>query len=660
MASIITRAGKGSPLTHNEVDSNFIELGDRLIRTFPSRAAFVTASAITIDNGMKVETEGISYLVSHGATSIPDLPDAIPYGEPSPEHFGDVLYIADHTAAFTAWWAYLTSLAAVLGAQYANDGQVRGVLQSRRYKSTAGLVLTSSNTGFTVAGRGPTSQLDKIDFAFTGPLRMRFENFFMRGASPIALDFGKSGTSLARQSMFSNIWIRDKIDAGIVLNGSTWNMFTNIHLEKNQTNLRVEATSGDTFVDCIFVNSVGDNLDVQSGGELKLIGCTVMAAGYSNSGTGWVNLRLSGTASVACVENYFESTTFTLATQGGRKYAIASIADNGSGKLRITTTTAHELREGIQDVSLDGTANYDASGATDVVLAVISSTVFDLDRTYIASETVGEVWLPGWDVSIEPATAPQNVNDQFFDGGNINYLKISGGYNLNFIGTRLKSQIHIDSAIDSSRVMFIRNGRGRQTDSTADVPISGPGSAQGWAEIAYLDDTPGTFTVNGGERIAMRTPLTSAGVGADGIPVDYVSVSTYADGAKIKNLKFLDGSAVDGTGTLANGAQVEKYVSASTTVYKFVDGRMEMYSPAFSADATTATGTLFKWASNQTWTFPEVFFAIPLVAAGSTNNTVVVGVPSTAALGSVSVNVFSTVSLAGRTCNFVAHGRWRA
>ena len=50
MATIVTRAGKGSALTHNEVDANFVNLNNDKIESGDTVAA-LTVTSITINGG---------------------------------------------------------------------------------------------------------------------------------------------------------------------------------------------------------------------------------------------------------------------------------------------------------------------------------------------------------------------------------------------------------------------------------------------------------------------------------------------------------------------------------------------------------------------------------------------------------------------------------
>jgi len=74
MAEIVTRAGKGSPLTNNEVDSNFINLNSQAdtstsdIATLQTSKADQTSTGIVNDSAMYYNTRTISQNVTVGST----------------------------------------------------------------------------------------------------------------------------------------------------------------------------------------------------------------------------------------------------------------------------------------------------------------------------------------------------------------------------------------------------------------------------------------------------------------------------------------------------------------------------------------------------------------------------------------------------------------
>lgn len=74
MAEIVTRAGKGSPLTNNEVDSNFINLNSQADTSTAGIAALQTSKAdqtstgIVNDSAMYYNTRTISQDVTIGGT----------------------------------------------------------------------------------------------------------------------------------------------------------------------------------------------------------------------------------------------------------------------------------------------------------------------------------------------------------------------------------------------------------------------------------------------------------------------------------------------------------------------------------------------------------------------------------------------------------------
>lgn len=268
-------------------------------------------------------------------------------------------------------------------------------------------------------------------------------------------------------------------------------------------------------------------LDIKTGGEMKTANMSVGSTGSSNTIDvgGWVGLRTIGLPTTirddGPVEHYHTNISLSNTQPGGRRYSIVSIVNNGSGKLRITTSTPHELCIGNGDVILNGTAAYDASGAIATVIDVISTTVFDLDRAWTADAgAVGQVWYDGWDLLLKTVMPnPNSVQDQKFVGGNINKTKIDGAYKTEFIGTRLKDSIYMTDNTQNNRTFIVGDGRGRDINNkNRDIPIYGPGSHRGWSRVLSGIDNPTYLTVNGGERLVQQMPYTAAGVGANSLP----------------------------------------------------------------------------------------------------------------------------------------------
>lgn len=272
-------------------------------------------------------------------------------------------------------------------------------------------------------------------------------------------------------------------------------------------------------------------IDIRTGGEWKTSNTRGGGVGANNvnDAGGWATMRILGRPSTVTddgpVEHYHTNVSLSGSQSGGLRYDIVSIADNGSGKLRITTSAPHERCVGNGDIVLNGTAAYDAGGAKSNVLAVISPTVFDLDRAYTApAGAVGQVWSDGWDLLIVTETPlPNVVNDQKFVGGNINKTKIDGGYKIEFIGTRLKEAIYLTDNVYNNRIMIVGDGRGRANsadngNTLLDIPVYGPGSHRGWSRVLSGIDNPTNPLVNGGERLVLQAPYTPAGVGANSLP----------------------------------------------------------------------------------------------------------------------------------------------
>lgn len=116
---------------------------------------------------------------------------------------------------------------------------------------------------------------------------------------------------------------------------------------------------------------------------------------------------------------------------------------------------------------------------------------------------------------------------------------------------------------------------------------------------------------------------------------------------------------VSEAGGVPTGAVIERGSNAEGDYVKFADGTLICTSPSFTADATTAVGGLYRWASAQNWTFPQVFSGVPHVMTGGTNDASQSwGTVQTPTSSSVLVNLMSASSATGCSATYVAIGRW--
>lgn len=504
------------------------------VHAFSTRAEAVAtiAGGWVPDAGLVYWIDGLAYIGSTGATAIADLPGLLPNGPVTPGHFGAIGNGAnDDTAGVQAAWSYVLALSSAQGAQFADSDQPALYFPAGHWRSVAGMVLRFSGTGVTIYGDGPVSQLDKIDINIDGAYRANVRDLSLRGATATGLQVSQLGSTPGREYLVDGVRIRDKTN-GVHINGSTWGKFIGCFVEKCATNLLMDASFGDSFIGCEFSSATAYNIDIQGDGEIKMTDCRAMNAAIAN-------MRISGSNASPVVEHYFSGLTCTQTIYGGRSYAVSSIADNGSGKIRVTTSVPHEMVAGLIDVGLSGTA-YDGTSLD--VLAVISPTVLDLDVDYVASGgTAGNLTARGWDLIVSSADQINNVNDLYFTGCNFNWVKIDGAFNVNFHNCRLKEQVWIGNTLGVNRLHFARSGRGRKINAWENVPISGPGSYRGWSEIVTVGNSS---TVNGQEKLAIRMPNAAAGVGSYNEPVAINTVEVMAD-----KLNFGVGSNV---ATLAN------------------------------------------------------------------------------------------------------------
>ncbi|MEM9550545.1 MAG: pyocin knob domain-containing protein, partial [Pseudomonadota bacterium] len=510
-----------------------VQIGDEVGRTFRNRdtlVAYMAAPARTPDDGEVFNDGRMQYVYETGATVIPDLPGLIPQGTVSPLHWGAKADATDQTAEIAAAWAYWQSLTAAKGNQNPANGQLAFYFPAGQYRSTDGLVLETSTTGGTIYGDGQASVLNKIDLRLDGSIECTISDLRLIGATATGVEIAGN----ANGNLLSRLVIRDKVD-GVLHTASVQTKVADSEIYKCDNNVRIVSCNGDSYTN---VNSTSARWYclIQNGasGELKLSNCRFTGAGTGNSDPngGWSNIYVYGSSGSAAVECYYGQVTATSAVRGGRQYDIAGIVESPDrpGNIRITTTTPHELVPGFNDLGLNGTVNYD--GNDFIVLDVISPTEFDVDLTFVADEAQGKIWLKGWDLLVESTSSTQSVNDLFFIGGNYNFVKLDAGFNINFSFARLKEQVWIGDTYQPSRVTIIRDGRGRSQPTQADIPLGGPGSARGWAEIGTFDETP-SWGVNGGEKVALRSPHVAAGVGANNLPT-LNEIALFADRATVR------------------------------------------------------------------------------------------------------------------------------
>ena len=389
------------------------------------------------------------------------------------------------TTAFNA----AKALAGAIGDQYPANEQVTLYFPSGRYNENGSLVTLSLGvTGMSIVGDGNTSQLDNIQIEMAGATRCNLSNFLMRGSSGYGIKSNSdvSESFMSRQNIFSNLYIRDKTN-GVILDGSTWNTWSNIFVEKSSGDgWSVLSTFGEQISNSYSVSNSGSGVYISSGGELKFTNFLAM----NNAVYG---VYLYGTDSSTVVEHYFTNLTAT-GQQSNRTGSITGIVNSG-GLIQVTSSN-HMLASGMQGISVSGTTNYNGTFNVD---SVIDDNNFVLDASYVSDEASGSFSLANWDLFIESDSASNvRVNDQFFTGGNINYTRIVKAFNVQFDGTRLKNQFYMDGG--SALINRTGMARGRNESTFSIVEASGD-------TTGLIEDIFGSAggSAIGGDEIAKRT-----------------------------------------------------------------------------------------------------------------------------------------------------------
>lgn len=431
---------------------------------------------------------------------------------------GDIINVAQYgydNSGIIAAIAAAKALAGSLGDQYPSDTLVTLHFPSGHYNSGGALIdISVGATGFNITGEGFTSQLDNIQITMNGAIRCSIGNFLMRGALGYGINSNQDNPSnLSRQNTFYGIYIRDKT-TGVIINGSTWNTWSNITVEKSSGDgWHVIATSGEEVSGCYSFSNSGKGVFIEAGGEFKVSGISC----HNNVGFG---IHLKGDDTAAVVENYFENTTSTIQNRT-RLLTITAIVAHTDG-IQVTTSAPHELAVNMIDIRVTGTTNYNGTHST---ITIIDSNNFTLDAAYVANESSGQVDLPNWDLVIESdSTVNYRVNDQYFDGGNFNYIKVIKAFNVTFCNTRIKSQFWIGA--DSNMILRSGSARGRTINSFDSVEVSGDG-LDGLLEIVANNDSSSSTSGNASLRSTVANishNFSSLGASLNGIYTGVTSV----------------------------------------------------------------------------------------------------------------------------------------
>lgn len=411
---------------------------------------------------------------------------------------------SDETAAIQA--AVDAWKVGTLDSQYAHDNAKVLYFPAGRYKAT-GLEIVTQGTGCVILGDGRITKLDGISITVQDRFS-RVQDLEIMGTGGVFLPAGLRLTRIARRgSKIINVSVRDR-EIGCLYDGGGVDSIVGCLFSKNGVNFKLTSTLGVAIEHCEFTNALtGDNIEFAPApfaegyffGEAKFVNCIARDGRY--------NLHIKGSLEGAAVECQFTNCTFTGAYN--RTIEIVSIADLGGGQVEVTTSAPHKLLPGTGAFAISGTSGYDT--AATYCVNVTSPTKFVLTATFTGTST-GTISIPGWDVYIDAQDAPHMVNDMWFTGGNINFLHIKRGYNINFVNTRLKQEVWIEAG---SRISFYRNRRGRQLAPFADIPVGGPGAVTGWAEVAYTD---GSSNLPGAGGMEIAAPSKATALGANSLP----------------------------------------------------------------------------------------------------------------------------------------------
>jgi hypothetical protein len=440
---------------------------------------------------------------------------------------------ADSTSGIQAWF---DAIKAKLTNNEIQATPVAGYVPQGVFTSASGLVLTADKAAVQIFGSGWGSRLHNVEFDVT-QTQFQLRDLALSGSTGVSN--GVKLTIGSGHAALINLYIRDRAVGVLVEAGSHHHMLGGF-VHRCGIGIKISGGPGGQDFEFVDINSctVG-GVFFGSGGETKMSKCRILL----NAGYGLKIARddnnASGSGISAPSESYFADNTITV--NGSSTIGIASIASHSGGdRIKVTTSTPHKHPRGMGQLEITGTGNGAYDGVEAYVYDVLSSTEIVLNVAY-AGDATGTLNGPGWDLWFEGTNYGHNRN-MFFVGGNINTTLIDGAYNAQFFGVRQPVGIWMTGDYNSQITWFRGIGGSYASDGgtvefserTRPIPISGPGSASGWAEIAILQEGKNGYAP-GGEYCVMRAPNTSEPLNADMTPVVH-EVKVAQDGV------YIDGS----------------------------------------------------------------------------------------------------------------------
>ena len=251
MATIVTRAGKGSPLTHNEVDSNFINLNtDKVELTGTSP---VSISVTTAGNALSVTQSGAGNAINASGTIVATAfsgPINGAVGGSTPAAGAFTTLSASSTVSGTGFSTYLASPPAI-GSTAANTGAFTTLSASSTVSGTgfstylasppaiggttpaAGNFTTLSATGLTVLNGAIASAVAGAEVSLIGTLPTTGSSVAYGLWSDVTMPSNATGSSFGISSRVSTA--AASFTAGTIANYAAG--FTSLGAGSSITNL---------------------------------------------------------------------------------------------------------------------------------------------------------------------------------------------------------------------------------------------------------------------------------------------------------------------------------------------------------------------------------------------------------------------------------------
>jgi hypothetical protein len=363
MSTIVTRSGKGSPLTHTEVDNNFTNLNTDKLQSGDT-AASLTITSADINGGSidgtaigasTASTGAFTTLSASGVATVSAGSVSAPAITTSGDSNTGIFFPAADTIAFTEGGVESMRInsSGNVGIGNTNPGQALSVQRTGEVNfelastSSGSSELVQKGAGSSVArhvlaASGQTAYSNSFEILQEVGGQATFNN---RANSPIALftnntermRIDSSGNvGIGTTSPAQKLHVSSSGSAGVVQLGGTGTTGYFSQINQNANDLTIIANGDQAYRVSLGTNNGSGNIVFQTAtgttgnttrASITAAGLFQFNSGYGSSATAygcraWVNFNGTGTVAIRASGN------------------VSSITDNGTGNYRVNFSTA--------------------------------------------------------------------------------------------------------------------------------------------------------------------------------------------------------------------------------------------------------------------------------------------------------------------------------